>query len=380
MSIDRKFSRATHSRIILTLAAFALTGVPVSAEDPPPSIHRAVRDDNTLALRQWLAKDIALINARDADGMTPLQIAVAKNKKRAFDFLIASGANVHLATGPSNMKIDREDGAFAFREPRAQWTALHLAAFASRLQMAKVLISKGARVGLPNDFGESPLYLAAKEGHVGMIRLLVAHGADINQSPKKGGFTPLMAAAFNGHNEAGQMLVANGATLDVLSAAALGFAPDVDTAISKNLSILNGDGTAAKSPLYWAATNGQFRIVQILLAKDANTEVKDEEMRTPLMMASIIGHNGVVRALLDKKANINEWDRHGWTALHHAAINNQPRIARTLLARKANAAAKDLRGRTAVDLAKEKGNIDVMEVILEEMELADGNAALTKGN
>ncbi|MBK8269553.1 MAG: ankyrin repeat domain-containing protein [Planctomycetes bacterium] len=346
-------SKLSTQSLILSLS-LVLAASQTRAEDPPPSIHRAVRDDNTLALRQWLAKDIALINARDADGMTPLHLAVAKNKKRAFEFLIASGANVHLATGlTSSMKIDREDGAFAFREPRAQWTALHLAAFANRLEMSRVLISKGARVGIRNDFGETPLYLASKEGHVGMIRLLLSHSADINETPKKGGFTPLMAAAFNGHNEAGQMLVANGATLDVLSAAALGFAPDVDTAISKNPAIINGDGTAAKSPLYWAAANGQFRIVQILLVKDANTEVKDEGI-APLMMASIIGHNGVVRALLDKKANIDEWDRHGWTALHHAAINNQPRIARTLLARKANAAAKDLRGRTTVDWRKKR--------------------------
>lgn len=367
----------------LVLAAISLFIVPTpaAAEDPPPSIHRAVRDDNTLAIRQWLARDMDLLNVRDADGMTPLHVAIAKNKMRAFDFLIASGANIHMVTGPSLMKIDRDDGTVAFRTTRGQWTPLHLAAFANRLQMAKVLISKGARVGIRNDLGETSLFLAAKEGHVGMIRLLIGHGADINETPRKGGFSPLMAATFNGHLEAGQMLVANGAVPDMLSAAGLGLVTQVNEALKEDPSLAVGDGGAAKSPLYWAALNGQFRIAQILLDHGAKTEVTDEELRTPLMVASMMGHSTVARLLCSRGAQVNEWDRRGRTALHHAALANQPRVVRTLIAHKADVNAKDLRGRTAADLARDKGHIDVMEVILEESNATAGSskATLTRG-
>ncbi|MBX3395381.1 MAG: ankyrin repeat domain-containing protein [Phycisphaerae bacterium] len=352
----------------------ALCGVRVDtvalANDAPRSIHRAVRDDDTLALRQWLSRDITLLNARDNDGLTPLHLSVMMNKKRAFDFLIASGANVQLASGPSFMKIERDDGTFAFRTSRGQWTALHMAAFANRLEMAKVLLARGARVGVGNDYGETALFLAAREGHIGMIRLLVSHGADINATPKSGGYSPLMAAVFNGHLETGQTLIANGASIDLLSAAGLGLVADVEAALRKAPSLIDGDGPAARAPLYWAASNGQFRIVQMLLARGAKTEVKDEELRTPLMIAAIAGHSGIVRLLLDQGANIKEWDRRGFTALHHAAAHNQSRVVRALLARGADTKAKDLKGRTPLEIARENGHFDIVEIITENDAIA----------
>lgn len=372
----------THS-LALLVALFGLgADSVVLANDALRSIHRAVRDDDTLALRQWLSRDIALLNARDNDGLTPLHIAIMKNKKRAFDFLIASGANVHLASGPSFMKIERDDGTVAFRTSRGQWTALHMAAFANRLEMAKVLIARGARVGVGNDYGETPLFLASREGHIGMIRLLVSHGADINAAPKTGGYSPLMAAVFNGHIETGQTLVANGVTVDLLSAAGLGLVAEVEAALRRDPTVLDGNGSATKAPIYWAAMNGQFRIVQLLLARGAKTEVKDEELRTPLMLAAIAGHGGVVRLLLDQGANINEWDRRGFTALHHAAANNQARVVRALLARGANTKTKDLKGRTPLEIARENENIDIVEIITENdaMAISADRATLTTRN
>ncbi|HWL95170.1 MAG TPA: hypothetical protein VNT79_16745, partial [Phycisphaerae bacterium] len=106
---------------IVALATSLLTGTsPGFAEVPPPSMHRAVREDDTTKIRGWLHKDMKLLNARDADGMTPLQVAVCKNRWRAFDLLIASGADVQPASRPAYMKIDREDGTVAFQARRAE--------------------------------------------------------------------------------------------------------------------------------------------------------------------------------------------------------------------------------------------------------------------
>ena len=362
--------------LVVALAADASTthGAP-----PPASIHRAVLDDDTQKLRNWLSRDIALLNARNANGMTPLHVAVANYRLRAFEFLIASGANVHLATGPARMKIERNDGTVVFRTERGQWTALHLAAFANRVEMAKVLILRGAKVDAANDLGETPLYLAAQEGHIGLARLLITHRADIDAKPKNGKFTPLMAATFNGNVETGQLLIANGAKVDPLSAAGLGLTSHVEAALRENPSALNGDGTAMTSPLYWAALNGQHRIVQMLLLRGAKTEVKDDDLRTPLIIASMTGNTTVVRTLLEHGANIAEWDRKGWTALHHAAAGNHGRTVRILLARGAKTDAKDLRNRTPADVARQNGHMDAVEIISEHSQTTSAGAALTRG-
>ncbi|KAF3071792.1 Ankyrin-1 [Trichoderma lentiforme] len=60
-----------------------------------------------------------------------------------------------------------------------------------------------------------------------------------------------------------------------------------------------------RSPLWWAAYNGHAGIVELLLERNVDTEVKDTfDYRTPLKLAAKRGSVSVVRLLLDKDADL----------------------------------------------------------------------------
>ena len=86
-------------------------------------------------------------------------------------------------------------------------TALMFAAINNQLELAKVLIERGADV---NRQGWTPLHYAAAKGHREMIRLLLDNDAYID-SESSNGTTPLMMAAFSTSPLAVKLLLEEGA-------------------------------------------------------------------------------------------------------------------------------------------------------------------------
>jgi len=86
--------------------------------------------------------------------------------------------------------------------------------------VARVLISAGADPNarssrLPSNqaVGETPLYLAAMDNHLDVVKILIAAKADVN-AKKQGGITALMIAARYGQLESVEALVAAGADVN----------------------------------------------------------------------------------------------------------------------------------------------------------------------
>ena len=70
-------------------------------------------------------------------------------------------------------------------------------------QIAKILLENGANPNIQSTVsGVAPLFDAALEGHLPMVKLLVSHGADPNQKGAYKNFdqTPIWAASYNHHH------------------------------------------------------------------------------------------------------------------------------------------------------------------------------------
>ena len=65
-------------------------------------------------------------------------------------------------------------------------------------------------VDAKDEGGYSAVHAAAENGHVETLRLLIAHGANVN--PVVGDFTPLDLAIMAGKGEAAELLKQNGGT------------------------------------------------------------------------------------------------------------------------------------------------------------------------
>ena len=94
-------------------------------------------------------------------------------------------------------------------ETQVRNTPLHIAALEGHRKVAVLLIAKGADVNMKNRCGEAPLHGAAARGHREVVELLIAKGADV--SAKGSGATPLELALMDDYEEIAELLRKHGA-------------------------------------------------------------------------------------------------------------------------------------------------------------------------
>lgn len=94
-------------------------------------------------------------------------------------------------------------------------TALYIASERGNVDLAALMIKRGADVNLPVSWQRTPLYAANKGGHAAIVKLLLDNGADPNRVAKAQ--TPLHVAAENGCLECVIHLVGAGADVNALT-------------------------------------------------------------------------------------------------------------------------------------------------------------------
>jgi ankyrin repeat protein len=124
-----------------------------------------------------------------------------------------------------------------------------------------------------------------------------------------------------------------------------------------------------QTSLVWAAGNGYYGVVNLLLAKDEiDPDLKDGNGRTPLSWAAENGHEAVVKVLLETdKVDVNSEDnQYRRTPLSWAAENGHETVVKVLLETgKVDVDLKDSIGRTPLLWAAKNGYEAVVKVLLE---------------
>jgi ankyrin repeat protein len=317
---------------------------------------------------------------------TALMIAVRENNAAAVRLLLDHGADVNAATRVGKTPARRPPGAgggsHGLGIVRSGWPdrgyqeatpggmmPLLYAARDGHTEIARMLITAGAKVNAPDANKITPLLMAITNNQPDTADLLIENGAEINTSDFWGR-TPLWAAVEMRDIEYGRggehNLDRERLLHQIRTLLDRGANPNARTAeVPPTRRFLLGLGDLSwvdfteQTPFLRAALSGDLAVMKLLLEKGADPNIPTASGTTALMAAA--GVNWVVaqtftedlatqldavKLCLEKGADVNAANSMGLTAVFGAANRGADDILAFLVERGARLEVKDKQGRT----------------------------------
>jgi ankyrin repeat protein len=236
-------------------------------------------------------------------------------------------------------------------------------------EVIKKLISGGTvdiNAPDPEYDGKAPLMLAAVNGSIASLELLLDATVDVNKAHAETGETALMIASQqpNGVHFIKKLF---------------------ESADSKNLYVKIDAGDKNKqTALMHAAIKGRYNNVCYLLEEGADLNASDINGRTALMHSVMQGSDKNVDILLQKKAVINGRDCDGRTALILAATQGTLKNVQALIAYSKDSegiliTASDKNDWTALTHAATEGHTEIVRTLIEHHPFCDSPCKLLNG-
>ena len=374
------------------------------------ALHAAVAGGHDKVVTRLLSENHNALNCHDYSGRTPLHEAVRKNDSTIVNILLDKHPQMVKYKCKHWQEVDKtlikfeELAEYNADVCHCGYTPLHLAARYGHLEVAILLIRKGARLDERDCTGATPVHVAACHNHANLI------GGNLNIKTSNGS-TPLHSAAACGAVEVIDYLLYKKASLtavDNYGLTALHYsihnirfrspfdliAPRkghlsgffvydnqyksvdglrwLDTLVKllrrgSKVDVVDVDG---QTPLHIAARYGLADAVNVLLQMNASMEMKDKNGNTPLEVAFenapveseqfpsfratkmedlrelLHGHVMVIFLLLSHGASSGKCTSSRGSMLHTAIVKKQFHIAKLLLLKGANLTCEDSLGRT----------------------------------
>jgi len=208
-------------------------------------------------------------------------------------------------------------------------TALMHAAFRGCKPSVTLLLDQGADVGHEDIDGKAALVIAAENGQVEVLDLLLAKY--VGEAAEKSGLSAKLfcAAAWYGKTGTIEHLVRRGFDIeskdaDGQTALALVAGGGNQKAVAELLQAgadIDAEDRYRNTALSAAVRWGNKKVVEVLLQRGANIEARDRSGSTPLITACYFGRETIAKWLVEEGAKVGAKDACGQTALIHAAAN-----------------------------------------------------------
>jgi ankyrin repeat protein len=239
-------------RITLSLLLFFPHALPESPSKDY-SLLEAVTFNDVTKIRM-LCKNRSLINQTNDYLATPLHIAAISGSVEIISLLLENNADL---------------------TPKGEYDLLplHFASFKGHIAATELLIERGSDIAAKTTTGKTPLYLAVENNKRDMVDCLTRKltTSQIDSADTEN-FTPLHIAALNGNVEIVKLLLAKGANV-------------------------HAKGLYDMQPIHFAATKGHKEVLKILIQNGALPSNQTTLGKTALALALDGNHYDLVHYL-----------------------------------------------------------------------------------
>lgn len=235
-----------------------------------------------------LLENEADVNAIDRYGYYAIHLASIKGYVPIVEALLDYNT-------PIDVYIEDTSGSDDWSDSINDWniegdTSLHIAVQEDHVELAKMLIRRGASINTFNYNRRTPLHLAVQNQSYDMMRLLLEHGADIYKAAKGGSSVLKCIIADDKANSKSMLEI----TLQYRGSKRDEYAAFVRAIKHSNMDIceylsarknvdINAANKCGNSLLHLAAMESvDINIIKLLIDNGANKHAKNSEGKTPL--------------------------------------------------------------------------------------------------
>jgi ankyrin repeat protein len=291
------------------------------AQSAETDIFQAVHEGNVDAAARLIKADPQFANQTDQFQQTPLRAAVMQHQTNMIRFLETHGAKW-------------DEGS---------------AVLAGRTDVLKSIIQQTPSAVSTKVLDKGLAHIAAANGDVGMLKILIAANADL-QAKDRWGLSPLGYALIKNYPDMQALLLQHGAQENIFDAV---YADDLKTAtvlLAQDKSLAASTAAEKISAVEIAAAAGHTNILKLLLKNGApfNSAVQPSKPHpthlppfltagwNPVSLAAFYNQSDALALLIHAGAKVDQVDQWGFAPLHWAAIRGSTEAAALLLKHKAD--------------------------------------------